>query len=195
MTKVGPDEIIDCAVLLFRCQGYHATSMRDLAAAVGIQQGSLYNHFPSKQAIAAAAIARVGEAFRGAVLSAADPAAMAAATLDFFDVHGSCVLARLSFDVGHDAQCAEVLRTIFAEWRDRIAKLIGRRDLAEDLVCALEGAVLWLSLFGERAPLRRACDQLARASATVTALAEAEERAERAEMALRGQIEAASCFL
>lgn len=37
------------ATVLFYERGYHATSMRDIAARVGIKAGSLYNHFPGKQ--------------------------------------------------------------------------------------------------------------------------------------------------
>ncbi len=39
------------AVKLLYERGYHGMNLRDLAAAVGIQAGSLYNHFPSKQAL------------------------------------------------------------------------------------------------------------------------------------------------
>ncbi len=42
-------EILECAAKLFREKGYKATSMRDIAKAVGIQGASLYNHIDSKQ--------------------------------------------------------------------------------------------------------------------------------------------------
>lgn len=43
--------ILEVASRLFYERGYHATTMRDLAAGVGIKAASLYNHFPSKQEI------------------------------------------------------------------------------------------------------------------------------------------------
>src|SRR5437868_513894 len=43
--------IREVATELFYERGYHATSMRDIAAEVGIKAGSLYNHFPGKQDI------------------------------------------------------------------------------------------------------------------------------------------------
>ena len=43
------ERIVDAATALFSQKGYHATTMRELAAAVGIKAASLYNHFPGKE--------------------------------------------------------------------------------------------------------------------------------------------------
>ena len=43
--------ILDKALELFSTQGYDAVSVGEIAKAVGIKAPSLYNHFPSKQAI------------------------------------------------------------------------------------------------------------------------------------------------
>ena len=45
------DVILDAASRLFSTRGYHATSVQDIADAVGILKGSLYHHFESKEAI------------------------------------------------------------------------------------------------------------------------------------------------
>ena len=42
-------EILDAAARLFKEKGFHATSMRDIAEAVGMQKGSLYYHIASKE--------------------------------------------------------------------------------------------------------------------------------------------------
>jgi AcrR family transcriptional regulator len=44
-------DIIRAAARLFAAQGYAGTSMRDIAAAVGMLPGSLYYHFPSKEVL------------------------------------------------------------------------------------------------------------------------------------------------
>mgnify|MGYP000249565861 CR=1 FL=1 len=49
--------IVEAAFGLFAEQGYHAVSVRDIAAAVGVKDASLYNHFPGKQAIFDAVLA------------------------------------------------------------------------------------------------------------------------------------------
>jgi AcrR family transcriptional regulator len=43
--------IEDAAVKLFLGQGYHATSMRQIAEQAGLALGGIYNHFKSKEAI------------------------------------------------------------------------------------------------------------------------------------------------
>ena len=43
------ERIVAAAAELFHEQGYHATTMRQIAARVGIKAGSLYNHFPGNQ--------------------------------------------------------------------------------------------------------------------------------------------------
>jgi TetR/AcrR family transcriptional regulator, cholesterol catabolism regulator len=43
--------ILDAATELFYEKGYHATSMREVAAVVGIKAASVYNHFASKEEI------------------------------------------------------------------------------------------------------------------------------------------------
>lgn len=43
--------ILEAAVDLFHREGYYATSLRQLADAVGLQVGSLYNHIDSKEAL------------------------------------------------------------------------------------------------------------------------------------------------
>lgn len=42
------EQIHDAACRLFRERGFHATSVRDIADAVGLQGGSLYTHIKSK---------------------------------------------------------------------------------------------------------------------------------------------------
>jgi len=44
-------KIVTCAVNLFAMKGYTETTIRELADAVGVKGASIYNHFPSKNAI------------------------------------------------------------------------------------------------------------------------------------------------
>src|SRR5262245_13230857 len=43
------EEVYTAALRLFREKGYHATSMQDIAAAVGLYKGSLYHYIAGKE--------------------------------------------------------------------------------------------------------------------------------------------------
>jgi len=45
------DRIVDVAITLFRERGFDATTMEQVAAAAEVVRGTLYNHFPVKEAI------------------------------------------------------------------------------------------------------------------------------------------------
>lgn len=57
------DEILDAAGQLFSRQGFHATSMRDLARAVNLQGGSLYAHIESKEEVLFELVNRAADEF------------------------------------------------------------------------------------------------------------------------------------
>lgn len=54
----GRGRITDAAAELFLRNGYAQTSLRDIAAAVGIKAGSIYYHFDSKESLLADILAR-----------------------------------------------------------------------------------------------------------------------------------------
>ena len=52
MAKAATRErILETALALFSVQGYEATSVAEIASAVGIRKASLYSHFACKQEI------------------------------------------------------------------------------------------------------------------------------------------------
>jgi AcrR family transcriptional regulator len=65
LPKVSPrkDQIFAAAALLFRKKGFKATSMRMIAAALGIEASSLYNHIASKQEILAEQLLEIAASF------------------------------------------------------------------------------------------------------------------------------------
>jgi AcrR family transcriptional regulator len=52
------DHIEDAAKQLFIRQGFHATSMRNIAARAGTSLGNLYNYYPTKEAILGSIISK-----------------------------------------------------------------------------------------------------------------------------------------
>ncbi len=69
--------ILDEAARLFRAQGFDGTSVRDIVRAVDMLPGSLYYHFPTKEALLAAVYAegvrRISDAVAGAIAGRRDP--------------------------------------------------------------------------------------------------------------------------
>src|SRR5919202_4528266 len=61
------NELTRQAARLFAEQGYHGTSMEDLAAAMGIQKGSLYAHVRSKGELLAEIASEGAAAFHAAL--------------------------------------------------------------------------------------------------------------------------------
>ena len=59
------EEVYAAALRLFREKGYHATSMQDIAAAVGLYKGSLYHYIGSKEDL----LVRVFERAMGSLLA------------------------------------------------------------------------------------------------------------------------------
>jgi len=51
--KSTPDRIVEAGRWLFNAKGYAATSLHEIAAEVGISQGNLTYHFPTKRDLAA----------------------------------------------------------------------------------------------------------------------------------------------
>ena len=76
------ERLMDAAAELFSRRGYRATTVRDIAAAVGMLPGSVYYHFPSKGALLLAVyeegVRRVTRRVDEAVAQAEGPCSSAA---------------------------------------------------------------------------------------------------------------------
>lgn len=69
--------VLDAAARLFRSKGYESTSVREIAGAAGMQPGSLYCHFATKEDLLGAVYLRgveqITESVRAAIFRHADP--------------------------------------------------------------------------------------------------------------------------
>jgi AcrR family transcriptional regulator len=66
--RSNTEEVVyEAAVELMAARGYHGTSLRDVARAVGVQMSSLYYYFPSKQAMLLAIMRRTMREMQGFV--------------------------------------------------------------------------------------------------------------------------------
>jgi AcrR family transcriptional regulator len=121
-------ELVLAAATLFRDQGYERTTVRDLGNAVGLQSGSLFYHFRSKEeilvAVMALGITRTTQQLQSALAKATSPRTKLSA---LFHVHLHSLL-------GENQTALEVM---LYEWRSVSAEarpgLIVLRDRYEAL--------------------------------------------------------------
>ena len=104
--------ILDHAARLLRSNGYHQTSLREIAEAVGIRKASLYHHFRSKEEIVEAVV-NDGVRFVHEAVSAALAAAGPAEPRRRLE---AAIAAHLSALHGHsDYTCASIKVFSFGE--------------------------------------------------------------------------------
>jgi TetR/AcrR family transcriptional regulator, transcriptional repressor for nem operon len=174
------------AAPVFNTHGFYGASLDELVRATGIKKGGLYNHFPSKEALALAAfdfaLARFRERFVKAVENtprAADRLHAIVHTMlrSYADpaVAGGCVLLNTAVESDDAALPALRERTQIA-MRDLLRftgaqiKLgmqtgelradVDPRLCASVIVSTCEGAVMLSKLFGDDAHVRRATEHL-----------------------------------
>ncbi len=153
-------DILDAAARLFARQGYHATSIRDIAAAAEMLPGSVYYHFASKEALLLAVyaegVARIAAHVDAAVANKRAPRARLQAAcaahlemlLDRSD-YAQVVVRVLPLDAESIAPSLIALREDYERrFRDLIAALplsprTDRHMLRLALLGALNGAKVW----------------------------------------------------
>ncbi len=171
-TSDARERLISEAVRLFHTRSYEAVGVQELCEAAGVNKGSFYHFFPSKDDLAAAVIDAHWEAIRDELLlpALADDIAPLARIERFFDRMGrmqraarkesgvtlGCPLANLTGELcTHEPKLRKKLARVFDGMRDALAATL--RDAiaagelprghdvargAEALVAFAEGAML-----------------------------------------------------
>ncbi|MFQ5756377.1 MAG: TetR/AcrR family transcriptional regulator [Acidiferrobacterales bacterium] len=129
-------QLLDTAARLFRQHGYHATSMRDIASAVGMLPGSMYYHFASKDELLVTVyregVSRIAERVDAAVAGAKEP---------WQQLEAACI-AHLQTLLDHSDYAQVVIRVLPDDAPAVRVRLAALRDQYEerfkDLVAALD---------------------------------------------------------
>src|SRR5271167_649435 len=145
-------QLLDAAARLFNERGFHATSMRDIAKAVGMLSGSIYYHFDSKDEMLLAVYQegkrRVAEAVDAAVAGEAAPwrrlEAACAAHLRALIAHRDYTQVMIQ-TLPHEAGAMESrIRDLRRDYEQRFRRLIDDLTLPPDI----DRHYLRLLLFG-----------------------------------------------
>lgn len=116
------------AARLFRDKGYERTTVRDLAAAVGIQSGSLFHHFRTKEEILKAVMVETIQLNTALMRAAVEAASGSRAKLR------ALVMAELESING---QTGEAMAVLVFEWRslsdNAQVEVLALRDIYEQL--------------------------------------------------------------
>lgn len=121
--------LLECAARLFREKGYERTTVRDIGAAVGIQSGSIFHHFPSKEDILRAVMVEALTYFTAELRQAIELESDTASRLL------ACIRSELQFTVGDDTTA--IMSLLLTEWRslgeDSQAAILDYRSAYEQL--------------------------------------------------------------
>lgn len=154
-------QLLRVALEVFAAQGFHATSMDDVALAAGVTKPVLYQHFPSKRALHAELLEDVARDLTGRITAAAARAGSGrervelgfAAYFDFVVEHGSAFRLLFGASVRNDQEFATIAqRTI-----DGVAELVATMieiDVPPDHRLALAHAVVGMAEATSRRMLR-----------------------------------------
>ena len=127
-------KILDCAVDLFAIKGYTETTIREIASEVGLKEASLYNHFPSKNAI----LEYILDEYANVARSSADPDKMLTLK-DNPTPDGILACMRIVFPEGKEEY---FLKRLFVILQEQHRNPIVRKFVSEEIILSTEN-VIW----------------------------------------------------
>ena len=162
------DQALDRAVDVFWSQGYQATSMSDLRAAIGIGRQSLYDTFGDKRSLYLAALARYEDVILGQVrerlAAPGSPLRGIRRALAFYEEHNTseaatgCLLVNSFAEFGCSdpevhAALAETGQRFEAAWREAFERAVEAGELSGPRFSSY-----YDSIFGSYVPDNRATE-------------------------------------
>ncbi|MGQ4879308.1 TetR/AcrR family transcriptional regulator [Billgrantia sp. LNSP4103-1] len=163
------DQLLATAERLFYEQGFHATGIDRIVAAAGVVRMTLYNHFPSKEALVTAVLTARHERFIASLDVATDSAPPGQATRALIDAHGrwlehcsqnGCIMVKAMGEYAeHSAKIHALARTAKRDLLARLEAAVARdgldqhAELARRLFMVLEGSNTAVVLLGMQTAL------------------------------------------
>ncbi len=171
--KTDRDLLLRSALKVFKSNGYHNTSMADIAKECGLLKGSIYHYFESKESLMLSVLRMLREKYQIEVFtpvidSDATPIEklehLANASEEIFlaETHG-CFFTSIGLETVHvvDAFTSEI-RMFFEDWIACLQNIFSdiippseARLHAEQTVAEIEGALLLVQIYQDPEILRR----------------------------------------
>jgi len=173
-------KILEETLKLFQEKGVLETSISDIEKQVGISKGSLYFHFPSKEALALETLKKAREDFQRFLASAFSEGLPREALKRFLEMvyqkleaegfRTGCLFGNMALEVANrEGPLRDLIAETFEEWQRELARVllkaqkrgclckeIKAEDFALFIIALLEGAILLSKLQKDGQPLRRA---------------------------------------
>jgi TetR/AcrR family transcriptional regulator, transcriptional repressor for nem operon len=177
--------IVVQAAEVFNTRGYFGTSMGDLTRATGLEKGGIYNHFPSKEALALAAfehaVSLMGSRFAEAISRDQHALARLTAMVSIFaevaehpPVRGGCPVLNTAIEADDTSPTFLArAREAMTSWHRLIGKIIKEGKLAGEIrsdcdpyevatiiTSMAEGAIMLSKLYDDPVHMQRAAKHL-----------------------------------
>lgn len=176
--------ILEVAFQLFHEQGYHATGISTILREAGVNAGSLYHFFPSKEALLVGVLEYALSAMSFAVMAPAeaatpDPVGRVFALLDWYRSNMNswgckmgCPIGNLALEVSdNDARVRSLIDANFRNWADHVSgwlhgdsaalpASVNRRQLASFVLAVMEGGIMRARAAGNIKPFDDSIAQL-----------------------------------
>ncbi len=156
MASAKRETLLATAEALFYAEGFHATGVDRVVSEAGVARMTLYNHFPSKEALIEAVLARRYARYLEDLRTAVDGAAPGEAVSALVEVHcrwlettsehGCMVIRAIGEFEGHHSPIVELGLQLKRELLEVIGNTLARDGFtdvstgAERLLVVLEGA-------------------------------------------------------
>ncbi|MBN2083594.1 MAG: TetR/AcrR family transcriptional regulator [Anaerolineales bacterium] len=178
------EKLLSETARLARCRGFSRTSVNTVLEATGMKKGALYHHFPGKDDLGLAVLARERDGFIAFLDGCLDASAPLASLENFFAAAlkkhrdagfvGGCLWGNTALEMGDSvAPHVDVVKRTFDDWIARIGRVIRagqnsgeiRRDLpparlACMVVAGIEGGIMLSRLTKQEGPLKTCLESL-----------------------------------
>jgi AcrR family transcriptional regulator len=164
--KITKSEILVKSLELFQKQGYHQTSMEQIAEVCQLKKGSFYYYFKQgKEEIMHEALQMSLDFFREKIFVIASQTELSAVERleKMLKKHAKlinhqklgCLFGKMSLEIAHEnPSFKSILQTFFSEWKDALGQIYETKyqleyaqQLAQQTMLELEGAAVLMQVF------------------------------------------------